>query len=140
MRKMSDGGERVLPRITDFNSPFWDGLKEGLFQTTRCLDCRSINFPPRSLCPSCFSDRYEWFRLSGNGTIYSYTEHHIVPRAYIDEVPYVTAMIDLEEGPRLLARIKGASYDELHIGQKVEVGFGPLNEGIFTYFFSPVEE
>jgi uncharacterized OB-fold protein len=137
---MSESHERVLPRITEFNRPFWDGLKNGIFQTTRCLDCKYIAFPPRSICPSCFSSKYEWFRLSGKGTIYSFTEHYIAPKAYLDEVPYITAMIDLDEGPRLLARIKNASYEGLRIGQRVEVYFGPLNKEIFTYFFRKVEE
>lgn len=134
---MQASSERVLPRITEFNRPFWDGLKKGVFQSTRCVDCKAVNFPPRSLCPHCLSDRYEWFKLSGKATIYSFTEHIIVPRAYIDDVPYITAMVDLEEGLRLLARIKGASYDQLNIGQEVRMGFEPLNEQINTFFFSP---
>ena len=62
-----------------------------------------------------------------------------MPRAYIEDAPYITAMVDLLEGPRLLARIKGTSYERLRIGQEVKVGFEPLSDRIHTFFFSPVE-
>jgi len=134
---MSDEAQGYLPRITEFNRPFWGGLKEKTFQTTRCLDCQTISFPPRSLCPECFSNRYEWTKLSGEATLYSFTKHEIVPRAYIKEAPYITAMVDLREGPRILCRIKNARYEDLTPGMSLRVGFGQLNEEIAIFYFEP---
>jgi uncharacterized OB-fold protein len=82
----------------------------------------------------------DWVDLSGRGVLYSFTYHRIVPRAYINRAPYITAMVDLSEGPRLLTRIQGAPYESLYIGQEVQVGFEPLTEAITTFFFSPLEK
>jgi len=134
---MSEEVRAYLPRITQFNRPFWEGLKEKVFRTTRCQDCQAVSFPPRSLCPECFSDRYEWTRLSGEATLYSFTKHEIVPRAYIKEAPYITAMVDLSEGPRLLCRIKNAAYEDLIPGMSLGIGFGKLTGEIATFYFEP---
>lgn len=81
----------------------------------------------------------DWVDLSGKGILYSFTYHRIVPRAYIAKAPYITAMVDLMEGPRLLTQIKGASYESLHIGQEVRVGFEPLTNTITTFYFNPIK-
>jgi len=134
---MSNNLEQYLPRVTEFSRPFWEGLRQKKFQSTRCLDCRRITFPPHSLCPDCFSDRYEWVELKGRATLYAFTRHEIVPRAYIKEAPYITAMVDLEEGPRILCRIKDARYEDLIPGIALKVGFGQLNEKVDIFYFVP---
>jgi len=134
---MSIRSEGYLPRITAFSKPFWEGLKENLFLTTQCQDCQGVAFPPRSLCPECFSDRYAWTKLSGQATLYSFAKHEIVPRAYIKEAPYVTAMVDLREGPRILCRIKNAAYEDLIPGILLKIGFGKLDEEVAIFYFEP---
>jgi uncharacterized OB-fold protein len=134
---MKESAEAYLPRITEFSRPFWEGLKQGIFQTTRCLDCQTFSYPPHSLCPHCFSSRYEWARISGKATLYSFTKHEIVPRAYIKEAPYITAMVDLREGPRVLSRIKNGVYEDLNPGMPLKIGFGRLNEEIAIFYFEP---
>ena len=129
--------EKMLPRITDDTRPFWDALRERRFITTKCADCGRVAFPPRLLCPSCLSAAREWIALTGSGSIYAFTRHRIVPRAYISEAPYITAMVDLEEGPRILSRIENAVYDELAIGMPVKVGFKQLDDEIPFFFFEP---
>jgi len=134
---MSNKIERYLPRVTEFNRAFWVGLKEGKFQSTRCQDCRHISFPPHCLCPYCFSSRYEWVELSGRATLYAFTRHEIVPRAYVKEAPYLTGMVDLAEGPRILCRLENARYEDLVPGMPLKVGFGELNEEMAIYYFEP---
>lgn len=129
--------EKIMPRITEENKPFWDALREHRFMTTKCCACGLVSFPPRVLCPGCMSVRREWIDLSGRGTIYAFTRHHIAPRAYIPEAPYITAMIDLEEGPRILSRIANATFDDLEIGQPVKVGFMMLADDIPYFCFEP---
>lgn len=130
--------EIFLPLITEANRPFWQGLSEGIFCSTKCDDCGRTTFPPRSMCPSCLSEKMSWVDLSGKGTIYAFTQNRIVPRAYIPQAPYITAMIDLSEGPRLLSRIKGIKYEKIYIGQEVRVCFEPLNKEIVTFYFRPI--
>jgi hypothetical protein len=129
--------DKILPRITSDNRPFWDALREGRFVSTRCADCERVSFPPRLLCPSCFSAAREWIELTGRGVLYAFTRHHIVPRAYIGEAPYITAMVDLEEGPRILTRIENARYEDLAIGQPVKIGYKQLTNEITFFFFEP---
>ncbi|MEW5913632.1 MAG: Zn-ribbon domain-containing OB-fold protein [Thermodesulfobacteriota bacterium] len=138
---MDNGWHKLfLPHITAANKPFWDNLKSGVFSTTQCKDCHKVTFPPQAMCPYCFSTAVAWVELSGKGTVYTFTQNRVVPPAYIKQAPYVTAMIDIEEGPRLLARIKNATYEEVKIGQKVQVGFEPLTSEITTYYFSPIDK
>jgi len=129
---------KIIPRITAANRPFWEALRQRRFITTRCGKCAAISFPPRLLCPACGSDEREWVELSGRGEIYAWTRNRIVPRGYIQEAPYLTAMVDLEEGPRLLTRIENAANEELRIGQAVRIGFKPLTEEITFFFFEPI--
>ncbi len=135
---MTAADAKILPRITADNRPFWEALRENRFISTRCVKCSSISFPPRLLCPACFSDQREWVELSGRGRIYAFTRNRIVPRGYIQEAPYITAMVDLEEGPRILTSIQNAAYEELGIGQAVRIGFKPLTREITFFFFEPV--
>ena len=137
MMKPADG--KILPRLSAENKPFWEALRQGRFITTRCGKCAAISFPPRMLCPACFSDQREWVELSGRGVIYAFTRNRIVARAFIKEAPFVTAMVDLEEGPRILTRIENAAYEELKIGQAVKIGFKALTEEIPFYYFEPIK-
>jgi hypothetical protein len=130
---------KILPRITAESRPFWEALREKRFITTRCGQCAAVSFPPRRLCPACGSDQREWIELSGRGEIYAFTQNRIVARGYIPEAPYLTAMVDLAEGPRILTRIENAAYEELSIGQAVRIGFKPLTEEITFFFFEPME-
>jgi hypothetical protein len=131
---------KILPRITADARPFFAALREKRFITTRCAKCAVVSFPPRLICPACGSDGREWVELSGQGVIYAFTRNRIVARGYIAEAPYLTAMIDLAEGPRLLARLENAVYEELAIGQAVRVGYQPLSEEIMFFYFEPVRE
>jgi uncharacterized OB-fold protein len=127
----------MLPRITEDKRPFWEALKEHRFITTRCKKCATVSFPPRLLCPACLGDEREWIELSGRGRIYAFTHNRIVPRNLIREAPYITAMVDLEEGPRILTRIENAGFEELDIGRAVRIGFKPLAKDITFFFFEP---
>jgi len=137
MMKPADG--KMLPRITADKKPFWEALRQKRFMTTRCKKCAAVSFPPRMICPACLGDQREWVELSGRGTIYAFTLNRIVARAFIDEAPFVTAMVDLEEGPRILTRIENASYEELSIGQAVKIGFKEFTKEIPFYYFEPVK-
>ena len=86
------------PRVTAFTATFWDGLREGKFRTTRCLRCRHITFPPKPVCPECWSDDLEWIDLSGRGILRSYTEVSAAPAIFAAEAPYVLCLVDLDEG------------------------------------------
>ena len=119
------------PRVTEFTRPFWDGLREGQFQTTQCTACQHITFPPKPICPACWSDAVEWISLRGGGYLRSYTEVFAAPAIFASEVPYVLAIIDLDEDIRCLSRVL-ATWDELQADARVRV---QIRQAEPTYLF-----
>lgn len=100
------------PRMTEFTRPFWDAVGRGILTTTQCSDCGFLTFPPKPICPECWSENVQYIELSGSGALQSFTEVNIAPAAFRHEAPYVIAIIDLDEGVRLLSRIR-AAFDDL---------------------------
>ncbi len=119
------------PRVNADSEPFWKASAQGRFLFKLCQKCGHPHFPPRYLCPKCWSDRLEWVESKGKGTVYSLT---IMRRAPIPEfakrVPYVVALIDLNEGPRIMANIVGIGALDVKIGENVSVCFESRAEGM----------
>ncbi len=103
-------------------SDFAVHLKDGRLMGSVCADCGFTTFPPRADCPACTSDRFDFQEVSGRGTIYTFTTIAAAPTGFEDVVPYTIAVVDLEEGGRLLAwigdTIPGAA---VRIGMPVQV-------------------
>ncbi|KAA9163315.1 Zn-ribbon domain-containing OB-fold protein [Amycolatopsis acidicola] len=108
------------PRITPFTKTFWDGLREGRFSTTRCRQCSHMTFPPKPVCPECWSKDVEWVELSGRGVLRSYTEVTAAPSMFAAEAPYILCLVDLDEGIRCLSRVI-ADWGELVPDKRVRV-------------------
>jgi uncharacterized OB-fold protein len=104
--------------------PFWEGVAARELRLQRCDACARAVFFPRVLCPHCHSEDLSWFRAAGTGTVYSYTVVRRTWGAFADQVPYTVALIDLDEGPRMLSQIVGDS--PAGIGARVEVVFTDL--------------
>ncbi len=96
---------------------------------TKCNNCDSVFFPPRSVCPKCRRiGKLEPYQLNGRGKIVSYTQTRVPPEGFEDEVPYILAIVEMEEGPRITGQVTGADSDEIEIGDKVEATFRNINE------------
>ena len=108
------------PRVTAFTAPFWDGLREDVFRTTRCAHCTHTTFPPKPVCPECWSADIEWIRLGGGGVLRSYTEVCAAPAVFAAEVPYLLGLVDLDENVRCLSRIVG-NWEDLRPDRRVRV-------------------
>ncbi len=106
---------------------------------SKCQTCDSTYFPPRSLCPKCRRrGKMEPFEFSGNGKVYSFTEIYAPPSGFEEQVPYVIAVIELEEGSRCTGQIVDAEGKDVKIGDSVEGVFrkilsddpeGPIHYG-----------
>ena len=120
-----------LPVPDDESRPFWEGCKRRELLVQRCAACGRLRFPPRGLCPGCQSDRCDWVRASGRGTIYSRTVVHppVLP-AFRERVPFAVVLVELAEDPRLrlLGNVAGAAPDEVRIGRAVEVDFEDVSD------------
>ncbi len=93
------------PRMSAFTQPFWDGLAQGKWQSTCCEACGKFTFPPKPICPHCWSDKMQWKSLSPRGTLYSWTRIHAAPKVFADEAPYAVCVVDLDIGLRIATRL-----------------------------------
>lgn len=123
------------PLIDSDSQIYWEGLTQGELRIQRCDNCSRHVFYPRAICPHCYSDRLSWITASGKGTIYSYTVAHQAFGPYADEVPFVVAIVELEEGVRMMTRIVGAAHEQVSIGAAVHVTFTTIGEGVTLPYF-----
>jgi uncharacterized protein len=141
MAEESKDMRKPLPEMTPVNQPFWDSAKSGKLMMQKCKDCGSWIFCPRPICVECNSDRLEWAQVSGRGKVFSFTVIREVVgnalRGFGPEIPYVTAWIDLDDGPRFCSNIIGCPIDNVKIGMEVQVVFEDTREGIVLPKFKP---
>ena len=128
-----------LPRPTPLSRPHWDGCAEGVLRVQRCDDCGAFVFVPSPVCGSCRSMSLSWVDSSGRGTLYSYTTVHR-PQQPAFEVPYVVAIVELEEGWHMLSNLVDVSPDEVAIGMPLEVHFERKSDEIVLPYFRPRAE
>ena len=122
------------------SQPYWDGAREHKLLIRRCKACTSLHFMPRHLCPECWSDQLEWVQSKGTGSVYSFSIIRRAPLpAFASRTPYVTALIELDEGPRMVANIVGADALSVRIGDKVGVVFEDRGDGALIPQFKRTE-
>jgi len=96
-----------LPEPDPVTQPYWDSLRAHAMQLQRCGECGRWVFYPRAICPHCGDASLEWRTVSGRATLYSFTVVHRASTPELQaEAPYVVALVDLEEGVRLMGRIR----------------------------------
>ncbi|MFD7325437.1 Zn-ribbon domain-containing OB-fold protein [Streptomyces sp. NPDC059875] len=124
------------PDIDAFTRPYWDAAGEGRLLLRRCDGCGRAHHYPREFCPHCWSEDVRWERASGRATLYTWSVVHrndLPP--FGDRVPYVAAVVDLAEGPRLMTEVVGVAETDLRIGMDLEVTFreeGDVQVPVFT--------
>jgi uncharacterized OB-fold protein len=115
---------------------FWEGVARGELLGQRCTDCRHLAHPPRPMCPKCHSTRREQVRLSGDGIVYSWiVPRHPAPVGFAE--PPVVALIELDEGIRLVSNLVGIDLSEICHGLAVQVRFEPTRGGKAVPVFAP---
>ncbi|HZR83493.1 MAG TPA: Zn-ribbon domain-containing OB-fold protein [Candidatus Binatia bacterium] len=126
------------PSPSGLHAEFYAHCARGELRFQRCDDCGTWRHPPRVLCPRCASERWQWARSSGRGTLFSWTITHqpLVP-GFGDRVPYAVAVVELEEGPRLVTGLRGIALRDLAIGVPVEVAFEKLSDALGLHYFRP---
>ncbi len=116
--------ELPAPVVNPDSREYWEGANSGRLMIRKCRSCQRTHFMPRYLCPTCWSPDLDWIQASGRGTVHSFTVIRRAPLPeFADRVPYVVALIDLEEGPRMMANILGEDALQTRIGDRVEVRF-----------------
>jgi uncharacterized OB-fold protein len=115
---------KPLPRVDEESKGFWEACRRHELYVQRCGRCGALRHYARALCPGCLSERVEWARCSGKGTVYTFTVTYQNQAAgFRDELPYVLAYVELEEGVRMLTNVVGCKPEDVRIGMRVEVVF-----------------
>lgn len=119
--------------------PYWNAARERKLLIRKCGACGELHFMPRHLCPACWSDQLEWVDARGTGSVHSFTIVRRAPVAtFAAQVPYVVALIDLDEGPRMITNLLGEDALSVKIGDRVEVTFEDRGEGAMLPQFKRV--
>jgi uncharacterized OB-fold protein len=131
--------KKPLPDITPESRPFWEGCRRHQFLLQRCRSCGAFQHYPRGICAACWGTDLEWRPSSGRGAVYTFTvTHRSQARGFKDEVPYVVAWVELEEGVQVATNIVGCDPARVAIGMPVQVTFEEANADVSIPRFKPI--
>jgi uncharacterized OB-fold protein len=129
---------KPLPLPSDITRPFWAGLLKGEFRIQRCEECGKYVFYPRIACPNCLSDRLAWVTASGKGRLYSFTVvRRAMNPAFQADVPYVFAIVELEEGPRVTTNVVNCDLKALSVDMPVKAVYDRVTPEAALLKFEP---
>ena len=129
---------KPLPHPNEVSRPFWEAAKRHELQIQRCNVCGAYVFYPREACPECLAADLIWIPVSGKGKLYSYTIAQAPTHpAFADDVPYVIAIVELEEGPHITTNLVGCPPDQVAIGMPVAASFEDVSAEMTLVKFRP---
>ena len=123
--------DKPMPTPSGDTKTFWDACDQEKLMYQQCSTCNAVQTFPRSLCSACGSTQLEWKESAGQGTILSYTEVHRGPSvAFKPDQPYLLAIIEMNEGFRLMTNLRNCTADAVRIDMPIRIVFEPRgNEG-----------
>lgn len=127
-----------LPTVDEGTRPWWDAAREGRLLVKRCAACSRAHFYPRLFCPYCWSTDVDWEQASGRATLYTWSVVHsndLPP--FPERLPYVAAVVDLDEGPRMMTNLVDGEPGDLRAGMPLEVAFREVSETVTLPMFRP---
>ena len=135
--------KKPIPQATPETQDFWDGIKRGEFRLQRCSNAKCANkpyFPPRPFCPECGSRDVASFTASGRGKLHTYVINQRPAPGFEADAPYAIAVVELNEGPRLLTNITGVAQtpETLPLDLEVELAAEEITADISLPKFRPV--
>jgi uncharacterized OB-fold protein len=129
---------RFEPPIGPASGPFWEATRRGQLVLPWCIDCGRPFFYPRDVCPRCLGSAIEWRPASGAGVVYSFSiEQRPPPIGFSMGKPFVMALVDLEEGVRLMTNVVGCPPEAVEVGMPVSVTWEALSDGRQLPLFEP---
>lgn len=116
--------KKPVPAVSASSAPYWQGAADGKLLLQYCSKCARHLFYPRPWCPHCYGSALEWRQASGRGEVHTFSVVYAAPCVGFEaDAPYVVAVIDLQEGPRMMANIVGCGPEAVRVGLPVEVVF-----------------
>jgi uncharacterized OB-fold protein len=111
-----------FPENPTLTKPFWDAAKRHELVMQRCKQCNELTFFPREQCPHCFSQDWDWVQVSGKGRLYGYTViYQPAHPAFREDVPYLFAIVELDEGPRMPTTIVDINAEDFVKENKTDI-------------------
>jgi uncharacterized protein len=136
------GYAKPLPPINEQSQPFWEATREDRLQLPRCNHCGTFHTYFEPWCSHCGQEGVHWEQLSGRGRIWANCRfHRVYFPGFAPEMPYNVAMVELEEGPRIMTNIVGlptGALEEMPIGMAVEAVFESVTAEVTLVKFRPV--
>ena len=129
---------KPLPTLVGETRPFWEACRRGELLIQKCDTCGEYQFYPRGICANCWTSDIAWVRASGRGTVWTFTvTHQNRTPGFAEEVPYVLALVELEEGVKMFTNVVECDPREVKIGMPVEVTFVRATDQISVPYFKP---
>ena len=136
---MPDDYTKAIPIPGPESLPFWEGAKNHQLMIQKCSDCGHHWFPPSTVCTDCGSRNIEWVASSGKGKVFSFVVFHkLYHKGWDGEIPYAVAIIELEEGARMLSNVIAVPVAEVKCDIPVEVVFEDATDELTLPKFKPV--
>jgi hypothetical protein len=133
----TEAAAKPVPHPDDVTRPYWESLSQGVLSLQRCLECETFRHYPRLVCDRCYSLEVEWVEASGRGAVHSWTvAHHAFHPGFVGDLPYVLAIVDLEEGVRALGRLRDVPPAEIRIGLPVQFAVEQRADGLALPVFT----
>ncbi|TDD90515.1 hypothetical protein E1298_12915 [Actinomadura rubrisoli] len=132
------GAYPLRPAVGADTAFFWDGVNAGELRVQRCADCGTLRHPPGPMCPSCNSVRRDHVVASGRGEVHSYVVHHHPPVPGRTP-PYVVAVVELEEGVRIVGNVNGCPPEDVRIGMPVRLTFERMDDELTLPQWTPAD-
>ncbi|KOX03549.1 Zn-ribbon domain-containing OB-fold protein [Streptomyces sp. NRRL B-3648] len=130
-----DGPRHDLPEADALTRPYWEAAARGRLLIRRCGACRRAHHYPREFCPHCWSEEVAWEEASGRAALYTWSAvHHNDLPPFAGRVPYLAAVVDLAEGPRMMTELVDCPADTVRAGMPLEVAF---RDGIPVFRAAP---
>ncbi len=133
--------DRPIPLPTEDTESYWEHCHDGKLSVSTCAACGHRFLPPACLCPACLSMDVAMKAVTGKGRVYSFiVVHRPQHPAFFEEAPYLVAIVELEEGPRLHTRLVDVDAKDVSVGMEVEVVFQKVDDEISLPVFQPIRE
>ncbi|AIY19895.2 Zn-ribbon domain-containing OB-fold protein [Pimelobacter simplex] len=124
----------VRPVVSRDNAYFFEGTKEGELRIQKCNACGVLRHPPGPACPDCGAFDRGYVVAAGTGTVFSYLVHH-APQVPGKELPLVIALLDLDEGVRMVAEVT----EPVEIGDRLQVGWNEIDDDLTLPIWTKVD-
>jgi len=130
---------KPLPKLNGDNRPFWEGCRRNELRFQKCASCGHVRWPPAILCPQCHAMEIKWIISRGIGKVYTFAVYHVAYHpGFSADLPYVVAIVALDEGPHLLSNIVGCRSEEVSCEMPVRVLWEDVSETITLPKFEPL--